>query len=445
MIKKLGRKILGPLFSPDSFLHRTYHLSRGIAASTINQFPTRRMIVIGVTGTNGKTTVSNLIAEVIKGAGHKVGLSTTVNFWVGNKEFVNKTKMTTDSPFVLNRRLKEMEAAGTEYVILETASHALSQNRTWGINYDVAVFTNLSWDHLDYHKSFEDYRDTKVKLFEQTFLSKTKNALPKMAIINLNDENSSHFINAFPGTKYYFGVEQFDTNTIKESSITTKIIQMTKTGSKFELQTPSGNATINLPLPGKFNIENALAAASTCFALGFTIEQIKTGLESAKRVPGRIEYIDHNQNFDVVVDYAHNPDGFEKSLSALRHTTKNKLIAVFGAAGDRDKGKRPELGKIASQYADIIILTEEDPGSEDPQKIIEAIKPGLSDKFKDKTNLFEIIDRKQAITKAIELAKPGDTVVALAMGAQTVMATKTGNIDYNEREFITKLLQSSTK
>src|SRR5690606_18743706 len=178
---------------------------------------------------------------------------------------------------------------------------------------------------------------------------------------------------------------------------------------------------------------------------GFTIEQIKKGLENAKPVPGRIEYIDHNQNFDVVVDYAHNPDGFEKSLSALRHTTKNKLIAVFGAAGDRDKGKRPELGRIASQYADIIILTEEDPGSEDPQKIINAIKPGLSDKFKDKSNLFEIIDRKQAITKAVELANPGDTVVALAMGAQTVMATKSGNIDYNEREFITKLLHTATK
>src|SRR5690606_8010084 len=295
------------------------------------------------------------------------------------------------------------------YVILETASHALSQNRTWGINYDVAVFTNLSWDHLDYHKSFEDYRDTKVKLFRQTFLSKPKNGLPKMAIINLNDENSSHFANAFPGNKYYFGVEQFDTNTIKESAITTKIIELTKSGSKFELQTPSGKTVINLPLPGKFNIENALAAASTCFALGFTIEQIKKGLENAKPVPGRIEYIDHNQNFDVVVDYAHNPDGFEKSLSALRHTTKNKLIAVFGAAGDRDKGKRPELGRIASQYADIIILTEEDPGSEDPQKIINAIKPGLSDKFKDKSNLFEIIDRKQAITKAVELANPGDT------------------------------------
>lgn len=445
MIKKMGRKALGPLFQPGTFLYQNYHLCRGVIAACVNQFPANKMIVIGVTGTNGKTTVSNLIAEIIKTAGHKVGLSTTVNFWVGGQESPNTTKMTTDSPFALQRRLKQMERTGTEYVILETASHAITQHRAWGINYDVAVFTNLTWDHLDYHKTFEDYRDAKVSLFKKTYLSEPKSALPKLAIINMNDDNSSHFINAFPGTKYYFGVEQFDHNDTKETSITTKVLRVSKQHSKFDLLTPTGSITVKLPLPGRFNIENALAAATTCYALGFTLEEIRAGLEAAKPIPGRLENLATNQEFDVIVDYAHNPDGFDKALSALKHTTKNDLIVVFGAAGDRDKGKRPELGKIASQYADIIILTEEDPGSEDPQKIIDAIRPGISPTFEEGKNLFTILSRTKAIKQAINMAKPGDTVVALAMGAQTVMATAKGTIPYDERKFISNLLQSSVK
>lgn len=442
MIKRIGKKILGPLFSPGSFLYEFYHVGRGVAAAWIYNFPSREMVVIGVTGTNGKTTTATLIANILEGAGHKVGLSTTVNFWINGKKTVNETKMTTDNPFAIQKRLREMQKAGTEYAVIEIASHALSQHRTWGIDFDIAVFTNLTWDHMDYHQTFEAYRDAKVKLFRQTYLSRQKPNQQKLAILNLDDEHTAHFSAAFPGNKYYFSLEKFDGPETKESTLTSKIIYAGPTSSQFNLQTPTGAVDINLPLPGKFNIENALAAATTCFALGLPLEQIKAGLESATSVAGRLEQISTTELFRVVVDYAHNPDGFEKALSSLRQTTDGKLIVVFGSAGDRDKEKRPVLGKVGSKYADIIILTEEDPGSENPAKIIESIRPGIDPKFIENQNLFINLSRKEAIRQAILLAKPKDTVVALAMGAQTVMATKAGLVPYNEREWIRDLLKS---
>lgn len=442
MIKKIGRRILGPLFSPGSFLYESYHLCRGAAAACLYQFPSKKMVVIGVTGTNGKTTTATLIATILEHAGHKVGLSSTVNFWIGGNKTVNETKMTTDNPFSLHKRLRQMQKAGTEYAVIETASHALAQHRTWGIDFDVAVFTNLTWDHLDYHKTFEAYRDAKVKLFKQTYLSHPKPGQPKIAILNLDDENMPYFDSAFPGTKFFYSAEKFDGAETKESTLTTKVTYSGPTGSKFELQTPTGSVSVNLSLPGKFNIENALAAASTCYALGVPIEKIKEGLEAAQNVAGRLEQISDEEPFRVVVDYAHNPDGFDKALSSLRSTTTGRLISVFGAAGDRDREKRPTLGQVASKYSDILLLTEEDPGSENPEKIIASIRTGIPQKFEEGQSLFIELDRKKAIRQAIEMAQPGDTIVALAMGAQTVMATKKGLIPYNEREWIRELLQS---
>jgi UDP-N-acetylmuramoyl-L-alanyl-D-glutamate--2,6-diaminopimelate ligase len=445
MIKKIGKRLLGPIFSPGSFLYESYHLCRGIAATCIYQFPSREMVVIGVTGTNGKTTTANLIAQILKTAGHKVGLSTTVNFWVGDKQSVNETKMTTDNPFTLQQRIRAMADAGAEYAVIETASHALAQHRTWGIAYDVAVFTNLTHDHLDYHKSFEAYRDAKLKLFRQTFQSFKKPNVDKLAIINLSDESSSHFAKSFPGAKFFYAVEKFDQTDTLESPITVRILSSDASGSVLQIQTPTGDIKINLPLPGNFNIENALSAASTCYALGISLEKIKEGLEQAPSIPGRLEPISAGQSFSVIVDYAHNPDGFDKALSSLRAITSGRLIVVFGSAGDRDKAKRPILGRVASHYADIIYLTEEDPGSEDPLKIISAIRPGISNDFLENKNLFIIPKRTEAIEAAIRMAQPRDTVVALAMGAQTVMSTKSGTIPYNEREFIKNLLHSIIK
>ena len=443
-MKKIAKQILGPLFSPGSFLYSSYHLCRGVLAACLAGFPSEKMVVIGVTGTNGKTTTANLIAQILEQAGYKVGLSTTVNFWVGGQKTTNETKMTTDNPFALQKRLRRMAQAGTQYAVIETASHALSQHRTIGINYDVAVFTNLTWDHLDYHKTFESYRDAKLKLFRQTYLGKPKLNQPKLAVINLDDDSSKYFSAAFPGSKYFFSLEKSDGSTTKESQLSAKVISATASNTVFELSSPAGRVTIDMPLVGNFNLQNALAAASTCFALGLSVEQIQQGLSHASPIPGRLELIGEVNGAKVIVDYAHNPDGFKQVLTTLKQLTPGRLITVFGAAGERDRQKRPMLGEVASAHSDILVLTEEDPASEDPMKIIDAIRQGIGKGFIEGTNLYIVMPRSEALKKAMSLAQPGDTIVALAMGAQTVMATAQGLVNYNEREVIKNLIGSST-
>ena len=283
--KSRAKTLLGPLFSPGSFLYENYHLCRGIAAACINQFPTRRMIVIGVTGTNGKTTTCNLIAHILAAAGHKVGLSTTINFWIGDHHLINESKMTTDNPFVLHRRLAAMAAAGCKYAVIETASHALAQHRTWGIDYDVAVFTNLTWDHLDYHKTFEAYRDAKLKLFRQTYYSHPKPGVPKVAIINFEDRAAADFTNSFPGNKLYYALEKIDTTIVKESLVGAVVESSSLDGSRIRVATPAGDIPIDLHLPGKFNVRNALAAIATAISLESLPNTSRLGSKTLQHCP----------------------------------------------------------------------------------------------------------------------------------------------------------------
>lgn len=422
---------------PGSFLYNTYHKGRGILAATTSGFPSSKMITIGVTGTNGKTATSIMLAHILEAAGEKVGLITTVSFWIGNKKWVNETKMTTDTPFKTQQLLRQMVRAQCRFAIVETSSHAIMQYRTWGIFYDVAVFTNLTQDHLDYHKTMENYRDTKAKLFKELYDSPRVPHIPKIMVLNYDDPLHSHFGQFEADQKIGFTTTQNTPNALKAIDICTK-----PTYSTFTIFSPEGSINIKLNVPGRFNIENAMAAASTAYALGFKLEKIRAGLESITKIPGRMEYIDGGQPFTVISDYAHTPDGYDKALSSIRSFTEGKLIVVFGSSGDRDKDKRPKLGKIAGQYGDILVLTEEDPASEDPTKIIKEIKIGISDKFTENTNMFTVPNRKEAVQKAFELAKPNDTVVLLSLGAQTIMVTKDGVIPYNERQYARNLLQS---
>ena len=441
-MKHFVKKLLGQTFAPTSPLYHAYHKSRGIAAALTANFPARRMIVVGVTGTNGKTTTCNLLGQILSATGAKVGLATTVNFWVGHKRWINETKMTTFSPFKLQGLLKQMAKADCRYAVIETSSHALAQHRTWGIDYDVAVFTNLTPEHLDFHKTFEQYRDAKIKLFRSLLGSRRKPNTPKVAVLNFDDPVASMFLQQPADQKYLYSVAKFDQTTTQDSPVSATIIQTSPASTTFELTTPIGATTIELKLPGQFNVSNALAAASAALALNIPLATIKQGLEQVDGVPGRMERIDAGQDFTVIVDYAHTPDGFDQVLSTARTFTAGKLIAVFGAAGDRDTTKRPMLGEVASRYADTIILTEEDPGSEDPVKIIHSIEAGVPPHFRESVNLFTIPVRKEAIQRAFQLAEPADTVMLLAMGAQTKMATKTGFVAYDEREFARNLLKS---
>lgn len=442
MIKTI-KKILRPVLYSMPWLYDIYHRSQGVAAATMFGFPSTKMRIIGITGTNGKTTTANILAHILETSGARVGLATTVNIWTGSRKWVNETKMTTLSPFALQGLLRQMANHKCDYAIVETTSHALAQHRTWGIFYDMAVFTNLTHDHLDYHKTFENYKAAKGKLFRELITDLHKPGMPKISVVNLNDPSAAYFDQFAADQKYYFAIDKVETPELPDTVLWANNIHEGRQHTYFTLNTPKGGIDIKLHLPGRFNVSNAMAAASVAFALGISIQTIQQGVESAWQIPGRMEYIPNNKDLDVIVDYAHTPDGFDKVFQALRPIARARLIAVFGATGNRDKTKRPILGQIASQFADEIILTEEDPGSEDAHQIIKEILPGIDKhKFIEGTNLHVILDRKSAISHALTHAKPNDLILLLAMGAQTVMVRGDKRIPYNEREVVQQILQS---
>lgn len=440
MMKQL-KNSLRPLLKKAPGLLSAYHKVRGIAAATRHGFPSTKMKVIGITGTNGKTTTANLLGHILEVSGAKVGMATTVNIWTGDKKWVNETKMTTLNPFALQGLLRRMANQKCDYAIVETTSHALDQHRTWGIFYDVAVFTNITQEHLDYHGTFEKYKQAKGKLFKDLAAGLRKPNMPKIAIVNMDDPEGMYFSSFESDKTYSFGIDKIDTMKAPDSSIWANNIQPKKNHVQFTLNTPKGTTEINLKMPGVFNVSNALAAASSAFALGIDLQTIKKGLENVWQLPGRMEYVPNNKGIDIIIDYAHTPDGFKQVFSTVRPFVNNRLITVFGSAGDRDKTKRPVIGQRASEFSDHIILTEEDPGSEDPQTIISEILPGIdTSKFKESDNLDIIIDRKQAIQHALSLAQPGDMVILFSMGAQTVMEKAGKKIPYNEKKVVEDIL-----
>lgn len=439
-VKKIIRPVVKRL-APGLF--DIYHHLRGVAAATIYGFPSARMRVIGVTGTNGKTTVCNMLAHILEAGGDRVGMATTVNIWTGKQKWINETKMTTLSPFALQGLLRKMANNKCAYAIVETTSHALDQHRTWGIFYDLAVFTNLTHDHLDYHKTLENYQSAKGLLFRNLADSLRKPNLPKTAIINISDPAGEYFNKFAADQKIYFAIDDVNTPEAPDKTLWATDIKEEKDATNFILHTPGGSTDVNLHLPGKFNVYNALAAAATAYTLGVPLVKIQQGLASLWQVPGRMEYVPNTLGLDIIIDYAHTPDGFQKVFEALRPMVGGRLIAVFGASGERDKTKRPLLGQIASHFADEIVLTEEDPASEDPMQIIKEIAIGLDPaKFQADKNLHIIIDRKAAIKKALGIARTGDLVLCLSMGAQTVMAKSGGKIPYNERAAIEEALKA---
>src|SRR3989339_558022 len=385
-----------------------YHKIRAILAALIYRFPSENMTVIGVTGTNGKTSTCHFLADILMEAGNKVGMLTTSDFRLGDQLIVNDYKMTTLSPFILQKLLRQMVSIGCKYAIVEVTSHALDQSRLWGINVDIALFTNISHDHLDYHGSKNEYLAAKGKLFESINYSKRKPKIPKIVILNGDDPEFPYFEKYIADRSYIYG--------IKKGSFQAKNLQLAPNGSKFLLKIPNNQIEITFPLPGKFNIENALAAATTAVALEINLAIIQQGLQKAKPVPGRLERIDEGQKYNIIVDYAHAPDSLEKLLVMFRELTPQKLILVFGATGDRDRTKRPIMGEIAAKYADFIILTNDDPYSENPIQIMEEVIKGFSRKEGNK--FWRIPDRRQAIRLGLAIAREGDTVIIAGKGCE---------------------------
>ncbi len=381
------------------------HLLEAIFINLINGFPTHNIKVIGVTGTNGKTSTSFMIHRMLHEAGYKVGLMTTVASGVGNDIKPQVAHMTSVGVPELMSRVKQMKKQGMEWLVLETTSHALAQHRVWGVPYTISVMTNITHEHLDYHGTFEKYRDAKRLMFSQC--DKNKKGL-RLGVINADDDNFSLFAGDIKNSISY-GINNGD---LKAANI-----KLTPTGSQYIVKVSDDEYKISCNMPGTFNIYNSLAAVSVGRALNLSKLQIEQGIAKLEGVEGRMMRIDEGQNFDVIIDYAHTPDSFEKLFKDFRPVVKGKLIVLFGSAGRRDESKRFSQGALAGLYADEVVVTEEDDRDIDGMGILDQIAKGAESrgKIRDK-DLFLIHDRKQAINFALNRANEGDTVLLLGKG-----------------------------
>lgn len=397
------------------------HLIESALINTINGFPARGLKVIGITGTNGKTSTSYMVHRMLHEAGYKVGLMTTVGYGIGNNIKPQIHHMTNVSVPELMQRLKWMQSEGVEWLVLETTSHALAQNRVFGVPYSVAVLTNVTHEHLDYHRTFERYRDAKRKLFK--LANNNKHGL-QLGIINAEDPSAKFFKSDIKNPLTY-GIAAGDVRAIN--------VQLAASGVDYEVTIKDTQYHIHCNIPGSFNVFNSLAAVCVGQQLGLTKLQIEQGIAALPSVEGRMTRIDEGQNFDIIVDFAHTPDSFEKLFKDLRPVVKGKLIAMFGSAGRRDEAKRAVQGQLAGQYCDEVVVTEEDDRDIDGLAIMDQIAAGAekAGKRRDK-NLFLVHDRTEAITFALRRATEGDTVILLGKGHEKTIERANGENPWDE-------------
>jgi len=416
----LGRKIIPkPIFN---FFQPIYHLSLGLLAVFLYRFPSRKLKVIGITGTKGKSTTLYLAGKTLEEAGFKVGWISSLSIKIADKEWLNPYHLTMPGRMFIQKTLKEMVKVGCEYALIEVTSEGIKQHRHNFIDFDTAVFTNLAPEHLEAHGGFENYKKAKGKLFK---------ALKKngKSIINLDDNNVDYFSQFKAKEKIGFSIRTESKKLKVDKIILGADCKIEKTGISFIVK----DTRFNLKLLGIFNIYNALSAISIGLLEKISLNEIKLALESIKVIPGRMEEISQNQNFRVFVDLAHTPDSFEQVFKLAKKLSRGRIISVFGSAGGgRDKWKRPELGKIASRYSDYIILTNEDPYSEDPVSIVDSIKQGIG----DSVNFEKIMDRRQAINKALSLAKEKDIVLILGKGTEATMVVGSNSIPWDDRRVV---------
>ncbi len=413
MLKKILKKLI-----PESVLN-FYHKSLAILASIVYLFPSRKLVVIGVTGTKGKSTVANMIWKVLQSNGLVTGMTTTANFRIADEEWINDTKMTMQGRFRLQKLLRRMVKAGCTHAVVETSSEGIKQFRHLGISYDMAVFTNLTPEHIESHGSFENYKLAKAELFKKL---KGKGTI----IVNADDEHSP-FYNGYPADKHV-------TYSINNSSdIQASDIETKDRGSYFVIN----NKPFHVPLRGEFNIYNALAAIAVGRSLDLEWQGIIDALAKFTYIPGRMEEIKSDKGFSVIVDYAHTAESLEAVYKTLKPEAR-KLIAVLGSCGGgRDKAKRPILGALAGRYADIAVITDEDPYDEDVESIIDEVWAGLDN---SKIEKYKILDRAEAIAKAVGLAKKGDIVVVTGKGSEQYLVTKKGKISWDDREVVRRFV-----
>lgn len=384
------------------FVFNIYHFLLALLGAIIYNFPSKKLIVIGVTGTDGKTTVVHLITKIFEDIGLKTASLSSIRFKINNKEWSNKLRMTMPGRFKLQRFLRQVVDSDCKYVVLEVTSEGIKQYRHKFIDFNGMVFTNLTKEHIEAHKGFENYKKAKAKAFKSLQKSKKQD---KFTVINTDDRYSGYFSNLSKGLKIYtYGIKN------KEAEITPE---------KIKLQ---------ILLPGEFNIYNSLAAVGVGLSQDIKLNKILKTLREFKGIPGRMETV-MEKPFKIIVDYAHTPDALEKVYKTL---SKN-LICVFGSCGGgRDKWKRPEIGKIANSYCKKIILTNEDPYDENPEQILIDIESGIKS-----ISVVKIIDRREAINKALSLAKENDTIIITGKGSEpSICVAENKKIPWNDKKVV---------
>lgn len=399
-----------------------YHLPLAVFAAAWFGFPGRKLKVIGITGTNGKTTTTQLTMKILQEAGKKVAMASTINFVMDGEEKVNTSKFTTLSGWQLERFLREAVDIGCEYAVIETSSHAIDQYRTFGIPYEIAVMTNVTREHLDYHQTMMEYRSVKRKLFERA----------KMAVVNFDMEAPEEYLNARPYEKRL----SYSTHD-PQANVLAEHVKLNLRGSEFFIE----ETKFTLALPGLFNVENGLASIGVGSLLGIDLETMSQALANVTIVPGRMESIANHLGITILIDYAVTPDSLEKlyQLVSQMKGEGNRIIALLGACGERDRGKRPMMGEIVSSYADVLILTNEDPYYEDPEQILDDIEKGIV-KTSGK-EYFRIFDRREAIAKALAIAMSGDIVVITGKGAEETMKIGAKLIPWNDARVVQEELK----
>lgn len=376
--------------------------------------PAEAMKLVGVTGTNGKTTVTYLVKHILDYYGKKTAIIGTNQNMIGDE--ILETGRTTPDSFELQKLFDRMRKAGSEYVIMEVSSHALDLSRVYGLNYEVGAFTNLTQDHLDFHVTMDNYANAKAKLFKQS----------KNAVINADDSYGKKMADSCPCALVTYGT--------KDADLTAKDIELGANGVKFTLD----GVEFTLGIPGAFSVYNAMCAIGICKALGITYEDIAKALSSAHGVKGRAEVVNiGDRNYTVMIDYAHTPDGVENILKTARGFAKGRVVVVFGCGGDRDATKRPIMGRIAGQLADFCVVTSDNPRTEEPMSIIKMVEAGVKETGRD----YVVIEsRRDAIKYALDNARENDVIILAGKGHETYQILGTGTIHFDEREIVREIL-----
>ncbi len=391
-----------------------------LAEASANFFgnPQDKMKIIGITGTNGKTTVSYLIKQIIELKGHKCSLIGTNQILIGNEAM--ESSRTTPESRDLQELFSKMEKAGSEYVVMEVSSHSLELDRVWGIEFECGIFTNLTQDHLDFHVTMDNYAKAKSKLFK----------VSKKAVINTDDPYSSVMLENAENVIRC----SLKTNT---ADLCAENIRMSERGVIFDVQYKGERKMIRLGIPGEFSVYNALSAIGCALNMGFSLEDVEKGLVLARGVKGRLEVVPVITPYTIIIDYAHTPDGLENVLNAVKGFAKGRVIALFGCGGDRDNTKRAIMGEIGEELADFVVVTSDNPRGEEPEKIINDILSGMK-----KDNHKVVINRRDAIAYAMDYAKEGDVIVLAGKGHETYQIFKDETIHFDEREVVREILSN---